>query len=143
MLGLFTWDDTAPQHAYREQDIEFSRWGDPAAANAQYVVQPWDRAGNRYRFVLAAGHERTVHHFRWLPDRVDFASYSWDAAAQGPGAELAAWQYTGPDVHPAGGENARINLWLLDGKPPTDGQPVEVIVESFHFTPQPASAAAR
>ena len=143
VLGLFTWDGTAPQHAYREQDIEFSRWGDPAAANAQYVVQPWARAGNRYRFVLAAGHERTVHHLRWLPDRVDFASYSWDAAAQGPGAELAAWQYTGPDVHPAGGENARINLWLLDGKPPADGQPVEVIVDSFRFTPEPASAAAR
>ena len=84
---------------------------------------------------------RTVHHFQWLPDRIDFASHSWDAATQGLGDELAAWQYTGPDVHPAGGENARINLWLLDGKPPTDGQLVEVIVESFRFAPQAASAA--
>ncbi|MBK8045925.1 MAG: hypothetical protein IPK16_01575 [Anaerolineales bacterium] len=29
VLGLFTWDTTAPAANYREIDAEFSRWGDP------------------------------------------------------------------------------------------------------------------
>lgn len=134
VLGLFTWDETTPEHAYREQDIEFSRWGDPTAANAQYVVQPWDRAGNRYRFTLPAGQPLTAHRFDWQPDHISFSSYAWNDLWQEFVDQLAAWQYTGPDVHPAGGENARINFWLLDGKAPTDGQPLEIIVESFSFS---------
>ena len=133
VLGLFTWDDAAPQDAYREQDIEFSRWGESSGPNAQYVVQPWDRTGNRHRFTMQAGYPETAHRFAWLSNRVDFASYAWDGLRQALGQELASWTYAGPDVHPAGGENARINLWLLDGKPPTDGEEVEIVVASFSF----------
>ena len=34
-----------------------------------------------------------------------------------------------------GGENPRINLWLNEGTPPSDGQPVEVVIEAFEFIP--------
>ena len=44
VVGLFTWDTGAPQVAYREIDIEHSRWGQPANDNAQFVIQPWDTA---------------------------------------------------------------------------------------------------
>src|ERR1700681_3474110 len=40
VVGFFTWSD-ADAFANREIDLELSRWGDPAAANAQFAVQPY------------------------------------------------------------------------------------------------------
>ena len=34
-----------------------------------------------------------------------------------------------------GDENIRLNLWLINGNPPTDNQEVEVIIKSFQFVP--------
>jgi hypothetical protein len=128
VLGLFTWDDTAPQYNYREIDIEFSRWGEDNGQNSQYVVQPWDHAGNRYRFDSLLEGEYSTHSFEWSPTSIEFSSSD-------SGAEFQTWSYTGPDIPPAGDENARINLWLLNGMPPSDGQEVEVIIKSFEFIP--------
>jgi hypothetical protein len=41
------------------------------------------------------------------------------------------WAYSGPGVPVAGGENARMNLWLFQGRAPLSGQPVEVVLERF------------
>ena len=136
VLGLFTWDDAAPEHHYREIDVELSRWSDPGLDNAQYVVQPWDTEGNRHRFDLTLAGDLSTHCFVWSPGQVLFRSY--DGAADCPGSgenALGAWTYSGPDVPPPGDENPRINLWLNEGTPPSDGQPVEVVIESFEFVP--------
>jgi hypothetical protein len=130
ILGFFTWDDNAPQFHYREVDIEFSRWGETSELNAQYVIQPWDVSGNRYRFHLDLPGENSSHWFNWQPTRVDFASLD------GQGNLLQTWAYTDTAaIPPAGGGNARLNLWLLDGKAPSNGQEVEIILTSFEFTP--------
>jgi hypothetical protein len=130
VLGFFTWDSDAPQYNYREIDIEFSRWGEDNAQNAQYVIQPWTVSGNRYRFYLNQAGMNTVHQFEWQPDHVQFDS--WD----GNSASLQSWTYGNmASIPPAGGGNARINLWLLNGMAPSDGQKVEVIIKSFQFTP--------
>jgi hypothetical protein len=50
VLGLSTWDDNAPPN-YREIDIEFGRMDHPAY-NAQYVLQPWQPAGQRLLWVM-------------------------------------------------------------------------------------------
>jgi hypothetical protein len=135
VLGLFTWDDTAPQYNYREIDIELSRWGDSTAENAQFVVQPWDRAGNRHRFNMSLQEEHSTHRFEWRTDNVHFSSFQGHDALPDPSDEIESWQYTGADIPPEGIGNARINLWLFNGAPPSDGQEVEVIVEAFHFVP--------
>jgi hypothetical protein len=133
VLGLFTWDDTAPAYNYREIDIEFSRWGDAAGPNSQYVVSPWNHSGNRYQFNTTLAGDYSTHLFRWLSDSVQFASYQ--GHAPNLGSVINTWLYTGPDVPPAGYGNARINLWLLNGAPPSDGQGAEVIIERFEFAP--------
>ena len=137
VLGLFTWDDAAPAHNYREIDIEFSRWGVEAGDNVQYVVQPWDRPGNLHRFPLTLDDEGSSHHFTWRAATVDFASFRSLTLPPVPGSELAAWSYTGADIPPAGAGNARINLWLVDGAPPSAGQEIEVVVAAFDFAPAP------
>lgn len=133
VLGLFTWDDTAPQNNYREIDIEFSRWGSPAALNTQYVIQPYTSPVNIHRFETTLESSQSTQFFDWRPEAIEFGSYQGLPA--NPGSPIESWTYTGTDNPPPGIENVRLNLWLMGGKPPIDGQEVEVVVEAFRFTP--------
>jgi PKD repeat protein len=137
VVGLFSWDSSAPTFNYREIDIEFSRWGDPLNENSQYVVQPWDSAGNTQRWETTLAGDDSTHAFTWRPDRVDFSSHQGSP----PGALIQSWSYTGPDVPPEGATsgNARINFWLMGGSAPFDGQEAELVINSFDFTPLPAN----
>ena len=48
---------------------------------------------------------------------------------------VATYVYRGTDVPKPGDEPVRLNLWPFGGAGPQDGQPVEIVVESFAFTP--------
>jgi hypothetical protein len=136
VLGLFTWnDDSAFNH--RELDIEFSRWGDARSQNAQYVVQPWDTPGNLYRFNEPAGLNQSTHSFTWLPTSARFQSVRGLAAAPSSANPLIVERTFTSGIPQAGGENARINLWLYQGRAPTSRKAVEVIVNRFEFVPTP------
>jgi len=60
----------------------------------------------------------------------------WDEASAAriadPGA-IAQWTYT-KTVPPSCDENVRLNLWLMNGSAPLNGQETEVIVTKFDFT---------
>ncbi len=133
VLGLFTWDDTAPQLHHREIDIEFSRWGSAQAPNSQYVVQPYTFPTNIHRFETHLESDLSTHYFIWDANQIEFGSYQ--GLPSNLGSPIENWIYTGSNNPPPGIENVRLNLWLMGGKPPTDGQEVEVVVESFRFTP--------
>lgn len=133
VLGLFTWDD-APDFNHREIDIEFSRWGDPENANAQYVVQPFDTPGNMDRFDMLPSDWPSVHGFEWRTTFVDFSSLrgiSFDS--QEPENLIHTFHYNGDDIPRRGSENAGMNLWLFGGVPPQNGQEAEVIISAFEF----------
>ena len=137
VLGLFTWDETAPDDNYREIDIEFSRWGKEINDNAQYVVQPWDSPGNIHRFNIELNGDYSTHFFNWGPDSVFFQSlYGHPILPPNPEDIIESWTYTGGDIPPAGLENARINLWLFRGNPPSDGKDAEIIIKAFEFIPR-------
>jgi hypothetical protein len=50
-------------------------------------------------------------------------------------ATVASCVYRGGDVPKPGDERVRLNLWLCGGGLPSNGQPVEIVVESFAFAP--------
>ena len=136
VFGLFTWDDE-PDFNHREIDIEFSRWGNPTDLNAQFVVQPWEKPGNVRRFEEPNDSGVSMHQFRWIEDRVEFESRSnVQLGMDGSGTLTAKWVYNGDDVPMPGGEAVRLNLWLLDGKSPSDNNPTSVIVVGFEFLPE-------
>jgi hypothetical protein len=139
ILGLFTWSNEPAFH-HREIDVEIARWGDPKNENTQFVVQPYTNAGNIVRFELPRGLNASTHRFTWKADRVDFESRSGGDAedATKDAKVLIRRQTFDHDVPRAGGENARINLWLMDGKPPRQAREVEVIVRRFTFSPLPS-----
>lgn len=129
VLGLFTWSDR-PQYAHRELDYEAARWGsatDPTTA--QFVVQPYDKPGHLVRFANSDA-VRTVQQFTWRAGEVSFVSTRLET-----GAVVASYVYRGTDVPKPGDERVRLNLWLFQGAAPADGLPVEIVVESFTFTP--------
>lgn len=135
VLGLFTWDDH-PDYHYREIDLEFSRWEDPKKSNAQYVLQPWDFSGHIHRFDVRTGGRITTHTFNWQPGRIAFRSYFGPyTVSPGPEILIQSWDYTGSGIPPPGDENARINLWLVNGTPPGDGKESEIIIREFWFIP--------
>ena len=147
VLGLFTWSDD-PAYTHREIDIECGRWANTNDINdAQYVVQPWDSAGHLVRYAVPAGLTNSTHLFTWQTNRVTYqsqrGSYSPAPAATNI---LSNWAFTDAAAVPqTGDENIRINLWLINGTPPTDNQEAEFIIRSFEFVPpgpaQPAQLA--
>jgi hypothetical protein len=126
VLGLFTWDTSAPEHQYREVDVEISRWGEAENMNAQFVVQPFARAENFDRFELTPG--RAVLSFTWSPGRLL-------CRASVHGRIIREHLFT-QGVPAPGHENIRMNLWLYRSLPPANGKPVEVVVDRFEFLPE-------
>jgi hypothetical protein len=105
--------------------------------NAQFVVQPSDRSGNRHRFAIDPQADSSTQLFVWSPKSVQFLSFLGSAQSPDPNKIVEQWSYTGAAIPPAGGPtNARINLWLLGGHPPSDGKEIEIVMSSFEFIPQ-------
>ncbi len=135
VLGLFTWDDFTPSPYYREIDVEFARWGYAAdPTNAQFVVQPWDQVGNLVRYTAVLTDTAATHSFDWQPDRVTFFSVPGHTLNPAPADAFATWVYTNTTYIPdLGTANVHLNLWLMNGNPPSDVQPIEVIIDAFHL----------
>lgn len=139
VLGLFTWSDSS-EYANGEVDIEFSRWGDPKAPNAQYVVQPYYWPGHVMEFFLPPGLGSTLHSFTWAPTTVNFESVELDSDGV---TLLNAWNFVGQAGNPyfvvpqhTGTEHARMNLWLFQGQNPASKRSrLEVIIGGFLWEP--------
>jgi hypothetical protein len=148
VLGMFTWDvdgESARFH-HRELDVELiSTWGEPESTlNAQYCVQPWDRSGHRHRFKIDATNSTgTTHSFTWREDEVSFRSLQGHRREAGRKEDLLEeWTFSKQGVPPAGGENVRMNLWLLSN-PPSPGNEWEITITKFEYEPlSPASHEA-
>lgn len=136
VLGLFTWnDDSAFSH--RELDIEISKWGQADNKNGQFVVQPYTSPQNIVRFQIPAGLRATTHSFKWRPDSVIFRSLKGRRASPPRPGGLIQEHVFRENLPRPGGENARINLWLLSGQPPANGKEIEIIISRFEFSPLP------
>jgi hypothetical protein len=135
VLGLFTWSDN-PQYGFREIDIEFARFQGASGPNGYYTIRPHDAGHPQQAFQWISNTARSLHWFRWEPGRITFQSLRGHRPDTPRAADrVAEWVYTGSFVPPPGDETPRINLWLLNGQPPTNRREVEVIISRFEFIP--------
>lgn len=136
VFGIFTWDRDAPP-AFRELDIELSRWGNAGDPNnAQFVVQPVGGADNPHRFPIDLDDDDSAltHVIDWQPGTVTFAVYHGHHFGALPAAELIEEHtVSGASVPTAGAAAFRLNLWLANGQPPQSGLAQEVVVSYFAF----------
>ena len=116
-----------------EADIEFSTWGKPEDNNAQFVVQPGDRSGNKERFEwMDAQGNTSTHIIDWQEKYTTFASYQGEMKDTATNTSTRTmWQYAGTDNPRDQDARLKINLWLFKGQPPSDGKEVEMIVSDF------------
>jgi hypothetical protein len=129
VLGMFTWDDVRSTNFRNEMDIELSRWGDPKAKNAQYVVQPYFAAENLSRFNAPPGAETYI--LRWEPNRAAFKTIKGDSES---GAPISEHVFTSSVPAPAN-EMVHIDLYDLHHSASSSQQPAEAVIEKFEFTP--------
>jgi hypothetical protein len=132
VLGLFTWSNLPAEH-HREIDMEITRWGRAKGPCLHYAVQPYTAPGHEAAFFAEDTVARSIHALTWRPGGVDFDSLA--RFDDGATEAIAAWTYAGADVPSPGDANPRINLWLYDGRKPSGGGTIEVIVDGFEFVP--------
>ena len=145
VLGLFNWDNKpeSVRYHHRELDVELiSTWGQKGSElNAQYCVQPWSRKDNRHRFAIPISNvTATTHSFRWKQDAVYFRSLRGHALnPQQKEDVLGEWTFDKSGVPPAGAENVRMNLWLLNRQSDMTNE-WEIVISKFEFEPDPAAS---
>jgi hypothetical protein len=130
-FSMYTWDEFGADQNYREMNIDMSRWGDPHARNARYVLDPDHVATNVFRFDAPPG--TLTHSLKWEPGRVSFATMrANDTGAHAPPA--AQWQMTA-GVPTAGTESIHLTLLYVRSSPSPPSGNVEVVVERFLYLP--------
>jgi len=137
IFSMFTWSDDS-DYVNREIDMEVSRWDYAFGSNdvEDFAISPYD-SGQTLRFGLPPGVTNSTHTFTWTStNSVSFETYDGNYSSS-PAATniLESWTTTAQPIPPEGGENATLILWLYHGNAPLSGQPVQVTLSSFEFTP--------
>ena len=128
---LFTYDYAGADENFHEMDIEISRWGNPAAKNAQYVVQPYYVAANAERFLAPSG--VLTHSFLWEPGRVSFQTFK--GSGHPASAQPVAKHAFTTGVPSPGIESVRMNLYVFHAAKVALTNEAEVVVQKFEYLP--------
>jgi len=133
VLTLFTWDGGGPEENRREVSYEISHWGDPKdKTNTTMLVQPYYIATNGVRFQPPKG--TVTNSYRWDPSQVTFTSYA-GVHTGGTGGHLLQQKVFTSGIPAAGGESARMNLYVFaKGQVPLQHEN-EIVVDRFEFFP--------
>jgi hypothetical protein len=139
VFGFFNYPpaDVGPDET-NEIDIEFARWGQQRYEPLNYTVWPVKpnlKATSR-AFSFKKGVAHSQHRFVWKQDRVVY--YSAVIKDNGDVGQDAYFAFKPKDYRQRISATPMpifFNLWGFRGKAPDDGEPVEVIVNSFRFTP--------
>ncbi|UJR29199.1 hypothetical protein I4U23_010413 [Adineta vaga] len=137
VLGLFTYGGI---DGTNEIDIEVAKWGrtEPEASNFFYTVYPHTLGvsqPNSHGTRISLQGTYTTHQFIWQPYNVIFQSQhgfqhspnqNIFSSYQTPISFTSAMPHIDAPLH--------MNLWAFQGKPPTDGTEVEIIIHDFKYT---------
>jgi hypothetical protein len=127
VVGLFTYLDDS-----QEIDIEFSKWSINDNDNSQFVVQPYEKKGNTFRFNIDDSQGSTTHSFEWTKNRIVFESKDGQNEHELPSL---SWTYTGKNIPLKSDERLKINLWLYQGNAPVNKKSQELIIDSIKYIP--------
>ncbi len=111
--------------------IELSRWGQPEAKNAQYVITPYMVPANTVRFVAPRG--TLSHWLDWKADRATFRTVR--GASSNSGENVVAEHTFTSGVQAPGNEGVSLNLYIQGKARDPLKHAFEVIIEKFEFFP--------
>lgn len=139
VFGFFNYPpaDVGPDTT-NEIDIEFARWGNRSYQPLNYTVWPARKGikAAHKTFAFKAGVAKSRHRFTWKQDRVIYHSVL--IKDNGSAGQEAYWAFK-PKAYKQAISSSPMpiffNLWGFRGQEPVDGENVEVIINSFKFTP--------
>lgn len=116
----------------REIDMEFSRWGDTSNPNVQHVLQPppYVQGDNIARFSFNLKGTHSTHSIDWTSSLVTFESiHGHHPEPSDPNLLIRKFSFAGDHI-PSEKEmlHMHINLWLIDGQPPSDNKELEIVI---------------
>jgi hypothetical protein len=143
VVGLFNYPGSPEigPDGTNEIDIEIAQWGDRSNNDRlNWNIHPATATGSKGHNAvpLPPGATETTHRFTWTADSIAYGSVR--GFADGETKPIASWTYAPADPasdipqHPL---VVHVNLWLVEGKPPASGAPVEIVLRDFRFTPAP------
>jgi hypothetical protein len=106
-----------------------SRWGNPDAKNAQFVVQPFYVPENVVRFDVPAG--RMIYTLRWQPESATFRA----ARGSAPDAPAVNEHIFTSGIPQPTGQTVHIDLYNFHHSGSSLQQPAEVVIEKFEYLP--------
>jgi hypothetical protein len=139
VFGLFNYPTgDVGRDGTHEIDIEFSTWGSTNAPIGNYTVWPATNGVRRESksFPFTLKNDQSTHRFTWSPAEVFFQSQY--GHHDDNGEPFTSWVFRPSNATARISQKpmpVHINLWCFSGRPPTDSQPVELIVRAFKFTP--------
>ncbi len=133
VLGLFNYSGN---DGYDEMDIEFARWGNKRYPNLNYTIWPAQQGFNNFsytkEFTLSGSY--TTQRFKRTATSVKLQSLG--GFYNDNTNEFATATCTNPpNAVSTLAMPVYINLWLFQGKAPSDKKEVEIIIHQFTFTP--------
>ena len=132
VLSMNTFDDWGGDQHYREMDIEFGRWGDPASkTNMQYGIQPFYVPGNVAPFVLPKG--TFTHSLRWESGSASFKTVRGTSLQAG--APVISEHVFTSGVPSAGQERIQFLFYVIASEKSPMQKEDEVVVEKFEYLP--------
>ncbi|HSY41919.1 MAG TPA: glycoside hydrolase family 16 protein [Polyangia bacterium] len=148
VLGLFPYGPAAGIGAdgTNEIDIEYSRWGQASGPNGDWTDYP--ASGTTigelsYTFSLAPATLSTSR-FVWSANSITSALLSGLQPVDGTTGLVKSWTYApaNPTINvPQQALPLGMNLWCFDS-PPSDGNPVEIVIRDFIFVPAGGAGGA-
>lgn len=142
VLGLFNYrgsDDIGPDGT-NEIDIEIAQWGDLRNPNKlNWNIYPAVAAGEKgnHALPIAPGLTASTHRFTWTSDSIAYDAHD-GYLSLAEALPIADWTYAPADGArdiPQDALVVHMNLWLTEGRPPSDGKPIEIVIRNFSFTP--------
>jgi len=122
----------------KEIDIEYAKWGNAKEKNAWWTVYPNDKTVKQksYGFNLTLDGSDSTSRYTWTKEGVHYWMLGGHQPIDSLENKIDEWNF-----HPDNADHAitqnpiplHFNLWLFEGKLPTDGKTVEMIVHSFTF----------
>lgn len=108
-----------------ELDFEFGRFGKRSGPNGQFVVAP-PNPENMHTFELRA-EENTAHlQLNWRTEKVTFQL----STVRSP---KRLWSRGGSAVPNPSGHRLHVNIWLYQGRPPTNNMPASITISSLRI----------
>lgn len=138
VLGLFNYptSDVGPD-ATHEIDIEFARWGNASAPIGNYTVWPTTKEQKQqsHSFGFELVTDESTHVFTWTPTNLVFESFTSQNTTN---RVLAQWRYEPKEPELWISQKpmpVHLNLWCFQGRPPEDGEELDLTIRSFKFMP--------